>query len=111
MMTPKCPGEACHSPMAYLAKAIDSVLAKVDDQAKISAELEAALDAKIRKQKEDREAKEREDREIAEKIAEFERAHPDEHKRLEEIERLTHGSLLKSPNAKVVIAAQRWCHQ
>jgi hypothetical protein len=97
-------GEVCHSPMAYLAVAIGSELAKDRAESKVRSRIEAEL----RAQEEKALARAQEEREAAERVAAFERAHPDESLRRRVINQLTIGVPFNLESARVAVAAARW---
>jgi hypothetical protein len=100
--------ETCHSPMAFLAKAIESVMTSLRQTASEAESVQAIVAASLRAQEELRGQRDREEAAIAEKIAEFESAFPDLVERSRQRELFAHDSCLSGNRARLVIAAQRW---
>jgi len=92
--------------MAYLAKAMDSVLATTLNEARVAEERTATVEAAMLARK--AEQREREDREAAAQVRAFCEAYPDGSEREAAIEELTPGMALIGIQARLARAAQRW---
>jgi len=101
-------GTKSHSPMAYLAKAMDSVLATARNEARVSEQRKATVEAAMLAREAEQEQREREDREAAAQLRSFCDAYPDGSEREAAIEELTPGMALLGKQARLALAAQRW---
>jgi len=101
-------GTKSHSPMAYLAKAMDSVLATARNEARVAEERKLMVEAAMLAREAAQSQREREDREAAAQLRAFCEAYRDESEREAAIEELTPGMALLGKQARLALAAQRW---
>jgi hypothetical protein len=101
-------GEPCHSPMAFLAKAIESVLVKAREASQAADMARSREVAARERQRLESEREKQEQQELDRKLREFDQAFPDSGEQRRVIQRLTQAIPALPEPARRIMAATVW---